>query len=246
MKLNIEKSVTVLTPCVGTAKVADAIASVQAQTYSNIQHVIVLDGGGFYNDLAKNVVPEVLPDNVILTSIPFNTGKNGFNGQRNYAAYPHLLDTDYVFFLDEDNWYEPDHVKSLVETIEEKGLDWAFSLRKIFNKNKDFVADDNCESLGKWPIFFTHDNPQYLIDTSAFAFKREFIKNTSHLWHSGAWGEDRRYLYAVKDHSRWDTNYKHTLCYRLDGNPKSVKEDFFYHGNEEQLIKYERKLPWLI
>lgn len=245
MKLNIEKSVAVITPSVGSPKVADAIASVQNQTYSNIEHIVVFDGGSFYHEFTKHVIAEILPPNVVLTSVPYNTGKDGYNGQRIYAGYPQFLNHDYIFFLDEDNWYDEDHVKSLVNTIEEKNLDWAYSLRKIYTKDKEYVADDNCESLGKWPIYFTHENPQYLIDTSAFAFTRKFIQATAHLYHSGPWGEDRRYFYAVKDRSRWDTNYKHTLCYRLDGNPNSVNADFFIKGNEEQTNHYERKLPWL-
>ena len=178
--------------------------------------------------------------------LPYNTGANGFNGQRIYASIPHLVNADYVFFLDEDNWYEPDHVKTLVSKIEEENLDWAYSLRKAYTPDKQYIADDNCESLGKWPIYFTHNDPQYLIDTSTFAFKRQFIKATCHLWHSGAWGEDRRFFYAIKDKSKWNTTGKHTLCYRVDNNPNSVNEEFFIKGNAEQLAHYKGQLPWLI
>jgi glycosyltransferase involved in cell wall biosynthesis len=240
MKLIIEKSVVVITPTIGSDKLADAIASVQNQTYGNVQHLLVLDG---YQYLHK--APHVDRDNLKMITLPWNTGANGFNGQRIYASIPHLVNADYIFFLDEDNWYEPNHVRTLVETIEQQNLDWAFSLRKIFSPDKQYLADDNCESLGKWPIFFTHDNPQYLVDTSAFAFKREFIKATCHLWHSGAWGEDRRYLYSVTNKSKWNTSGNHTLCYRVDGNPKSVNGDFFIEGNKQQLNYYKGQLPWL-
>jgi hypothetical protein len=149
-----------------------------------------------------------------------------------------------VFFLDEDNWYEPDHVATLVETIEKNKLDWAHSLRKVFTPDKQYITDDNCESLGQWPIYFSHDNPQYLVDTSSFAFTRKFIQKTCHLWHSGAWGEDRRYFYAIAEQSKWNTNGKHTLCYRVDGNPKSVDGNFFIEGNKKQLEHYKGELPW--
>jgi glycosyltransferase involved in cell wall biosynthesis len=239
MKLIIEKSVVVITPTVGSDKLADAIASVQNQTYGNIQHLLVLDG---YEYLHK--APHSDNDKLKIIMLPYNTGANGFNGQRIYASIPHLVNADYVFFLDEDNWYEPDHVSSLVETIEKNKLDWAYSLRKVYTPDKKFIADDNCESLGKWPIYFSHDNPQYLIDTSAFAFKREFIQATCHRWHSGAWGEDRRYFYGIANQSKWDTNYKHTLCYRVDGNPKSVDGEFFIKGNQQQLEYYKGQYPW--
>jgi glycosyltransferase involved in cell wall biosynthesis len=245
MKLIIEKSVIVITPTIGSSKLADAIISIQNQTYKNVKHLLVVDGKEHYLS-TMNALPvsfETTEFDVI--TLPYNTGANGFNGQRIYASIPHLVNADYIFFLDEDNWYEPNHVRTLVETIEQQNLDWAFSLRKIFSPDKQHLADDNCESLGKWPIFFTHDNPQYLVDTSAFAFKREFIKATCHLWHSGAWGEDRRYLYSVANKSKWNTSGNHTLCYRVDGNPKSVNGDFFIEGNKQQLNYYKGQLPWL-
>jgi glycosyltransferase involved in cell wall biosynthesis len=249
MKLVIEKSVTVITPTVGSSKLRDAIRSVQEQTYSNINHLLVIDGDQYFDAAWHELYSEYSPKNAKKTvssiKLPFNTGANGFNGQRIYASIPHLINSDYIFFLDEDNWYEPDHVASIVDTMETKNLHWAYSLRKIFSHDKQFIADDNCESLGKWPIYFTHDNPQYLIDTSAFAFKQEFIQKVCHLWHSGAWGEDRRFFYAIKDQTNWDTNYKHTLCYRVDNNPQSVNGDFFIEGNRVNNEFYKGELPWV-
>lgn len=244
MKLIIERSVVVITPSVGSSKLIDAIQSVQQQSYKNVTHIVVADGPEAY-DKVFDICMELNDNHPTIIGLPYNTGANGFNGQRIYASIPHLVNADYVFFLDEDNWYEPDHVVSLVSTIEKSNLDWAYSLRKIFTPDKKFLADDNCESLGKWPIYFSHNNPQYLIDTSAFAFKREFIQATCHRWHSGAWGEDRRYFYAIMQQSKWDTNYKHTLCYRVDGNPKSVDGEFFIKGNAEQLKHYNGELPWV-
>ena len=240
MKLIIEKSVVVITPSVLSPKLTDAIESVSKQTYSNLTHLVVVDGE---EHLSK--MPRLDIKNLKFMTIPYNTGANGFNGQRIYASIPHLVNADYVFFLDEDNWYEPDHVRTLVNTIEEENLDWAYSLRKIYTADGKYITDDNCESLGKWPIYFSHQDPQYLIDTSAYAFKREFIQKTCHLWHSGAWGEDRRYLYAIYEQSRWNTNGKHTLCYRVDNNPRSVNGDFFIEGNKKQLEFYNGELPWL-
>jgi len=244
MKIRIEKEVVVITPTIGQSVLGKAIESVANQSYKNIKHLVVIDGPQYLENTLKN---ENHNGNLQITVAPENTGKtNGdYWGHRIYAAYPHLVNADYVFFLDEDNWYEPDHVSTLVETIEKNNLDWAHSLRKIYTPDKKYITDDNCESLGKWPIYFSHDNPQYLVDTSSFAFTRKFIQSTCHLWHSGAWGEDRRYFYAIANQSKWDTNGKHTLCYRVDGNPQSVSGDFFIDGNKKQLEHYKGVLPWL-
>jgi len=247
MKLIIEKSVVVITPTVGSAKLADAVESVANQTYKNLTHLLVVDGAKEYlEQFNKNLVHQDKDNwNLEFMFLPYNTGANGFNGQRIYASIPHIVNADYVFFLDEDNWYDPNHVRTLVETIEKNNLDWAYSLRKVYTPDGKYIIDDNCESLGYWPIYFTHDNPQYLIDTSAFAFTRKFIKQTCHLWHSGAWGEDRRYFYAIRDHSKWDCSYNHTLCYRVDNNPKSVDGNFFIEGNKKQSEFYKEGFPWV-
>lgn len=243
MKLRIEKSVTVITPTIGSSKLNDAVKSVREQTYKNIKHLIVSDGPEHMDTLAFDMKER--NDNALFVSTPENTGKNGFYGHRIYAAYPHLINSDYIFFLDEDNWYEPDHVSSLVDVLEDQKRDnrFAFSLRKIYDVNKKYITDDNCEALGMWPIYFSHEDHQYLIDTSAFAFKREFIQQTCHHWHSG-WGGDRKFFYKVMG-TTFATNHKHTLCYRLDGNPGSVNADFFIKGNEAQKQYYKDGFPWL-
>ena len=242
MELVITKPVTVITPSVGSPKLKDAIESVANQTYY-CKHLIVCDGTEYFDKVYKLAVGGAIQFCVT----PENTGANGFNGQRIYAAYPHLVNSDYVAFLDEDNWFEPDHIETLVKTIEAKNLDFAYSLRKIHSPTKKYLCNDECESLGKWPIFMSRGSQygnQYLVDTSSYLFKREFIQKTCHLWHSGAWGEDRRYYYAVKDKAKYDTSGKYTLCYRLDGNPNSVTEQFFIEGNKTQHAYYGGKYPW--
>lgn len=244
MNLVIEKPVTVITPTVGSSKLIDAIKSVANQTYK-CKHLVVVDGQEYNQKVWAMGVDGV----VDIVTAPENTGKTGgnFYGHRIYAAYPHLVNSDYILFLDEDNWYEPDHVASLIKTIEDKKLDFSYSLRKIYSSDKKYLCDDNCESLGKWEIFLSRGSQygnQYLIDTSSYCFKREFIQQTCHLWHYG-WGGDRRFLNLVKDKAKYDTNGKHTLCYRLDGNSNSVNEEFFIEGNKTQEHYFGGKFPWV-
>ena len=122
MKLVIEKPVTIITPTIGSPKLIDAVNSVSKQTYGNIKHLIVVDGREYAAPVFEQLgQPDRQGTKVVIT--PENTGKTGgnFYGHRIYAAYPHLLNSDYILFLDEDNWYEPDHVESLVSLAEEIG-----------------------------------------------------------------------------------------------------------------------------
>ena len=222
--------VTIITPTIGSEKLLDAIESVSYQTYDNIKHLVVVDGPDYFNKAIRLIKPN---DKIQVALSPENTGGQGFYGHRIYAAFPHLINSDFVFFLDEDNWYQTDHVKTLVEFIETNKLDFAYSLRSIHNADKSFAVDDNCEALGKWPIYFTNetDEKHYLVDTSSYAFRREFLIQVSQLWHSG-WGGDRRFFNLIREHAKHDNSRHRTLCYRLDGNPGSVTADFFKKGNE--------------
>jgi hypothetical protein len=148
-------------------------------------------------------------------------------------------------FLDQDNWFEKDHVETLVNECEKYNFDWSYSLRKIYSKDKEYLCEDNCESLGRWPVWVNPD--AYLIDSSSYCFKKDFFRQVCHLWDHG-WGADRRFYTILKDHIKHN-NYgctgSHTLAYRLGGNEGSVNHEFFDEGNMKALKAYNGKLPWL-
>jgi glycosyltransferase involved in cell wall biosynthesis len=246
MKVNIienDPSVVVITPTVGKKSLEEAINSVQSQTYKGtIEHLIVVDGS---ENLASASLHIPLDKNIHVTSTPYNVGANGMYGHRIYASYPHLVDQDYVIFLDDDNWFEPHHIDTLVNLIQKENLDWAYSLRCVY-ENGNFLDYDRCESIGKWPIWFTQDTPTpgNLVDTSSFCFKREFLIQCCHLWHYG-WGGDRRFYSLIKEQSKHNTTGKHTLNYNLPDMDRAYGGDreFFKKGNEAIKKKYGG-YPW--
>jgi glycosyltransferase involved in cell wall biosynthesis len=234
----------VITPTTGTVDLIDAINSVREQTI-DVDHLVVCDGEA-YREGTEWVINKVGEGSgTQVCYIPYNTGGGGFYGHRIMAAFSHLINHDYILFLDQDNWYEPDHVETLIKTIEENNYDWSYSLRKIFDTEKNYVADDNCESLGRWPVWV--NEKAFLIDSSSYCFKTSFIRKYGHTWDHG-WGADRRFYTIIKEHLKHDkygTNGKHSLCYRLGGNPNSVQAEFFTEGNKKTLRDYDGKLPWL-
>lgn len=237
-------SILVITPSTGAPELVDAINSVRDQTV-DVDHLIVCDGKKFKDNVNHIVYKICEGSGAEVCVLPYNTGGGGFYGHRIMAAFSHLVDHDYILFLDQDNWYHPDHVKTLVEECKRFNLDWAYSLRKIYNKNKEYVCDDNCESLGRWPVW-VNDNA-HLIDSSSYCFKNSFIRQIGHAWDFG-WGADRRFYTIVKEnlrHQNYTCTGMHTLNYRLGGNEGSVQADFFIEGNKKTLDKYNGKLPWL-
>lgn len=249
MRLVIEKSVTVITPSIGQDSLKDAMVSVSNQDYGNLKHLIVIDGPEYFESVMKHgAVFHKKERGPVFTCAPYNTGQNGFYGHRIYAAYPHLINTDYIAFLDEDNWIDPNHISSMVELLEKEKHDWVHSLRKVYINDK-YLADDNCESIGRWPIWFSKDDaPQHLVDTSSYLFKTSFLIHVCNHWHHG-WGGDRRFFNIVTkqfNHQNYGTTGLHTLNYKLPDMNKAYGGDldFFKKGNKAILEKYNGKYPW--
>jgi len=229
--------VAVVTPTIGNPKLIDCLASVDSQTYKDIVHYIFIDG----QEHRKRVHDYIQGATKVRTvELEENVGK-GWYGHRVFAACSFLVNADIIVYLDEDNWFEPCHVEKLVNKINE-GNDWAYSLRKIYDKDGKFLCEDNCESLGKWPVYF--DDKVFHIDTSSFAIRRDVAVRIGHAWY-GQWGADRQFFGALKQHyPKFDCTDAHTLCYRLDGNPNSVTKEFFDNGNEINKQKYNGEFPW--
>lgn len=251
-------SVVVLTPTTGDPTLEEAIESVLNQDYNGkLHHHIVIDGKEHNREFyirQKKFENHPKKDNIKLTWLEDNVGKNGFYGHRVYAAFPHLLNYDYIFFLDQDASYEPNHVSSMMKELLDNHWNFSYSLRKIFDRNGNFLCDDNCESLGEWPIVVheSHLTPSeeqetsHLVDTSCFAFERKFLIDVCGYWHFG-WGGDRRFFNIVTKHlgiTNFGTNMKHTVRYRLGANVNTAAPDMFLYGNSLMSQKYGIDYPW--
>lgn len=229
--------VAVVTPTIGSKTLQQCVDSIEDQTYGNVVHYIFTDGKEYENKIwhqledAKKVKTIRLEENV---------GK-GWYGHRVYAACSFLINADVICYLDEDNWLEPDHIEKMVSKID-LGFDWVYSLRKIHDKDGNYICNDDCESLGKWPVYF---NPNvYHIDTSSFAVKKEVAIRVGHAWY-GQWGADRQFFTALKTYyPNFECTNAYTLNYRLDGNPNSVTKEFFDKGNDINTKKYLGAFPW--
>jgi len=228
--------VAVVIPTIGAQHLEQCLDSVLNQTYKDTTIYLFKDGVSVILPPFVNDVP-----NIKQIHLDENVGK-GWYGHRVYAACSFLVNADIICYLDEDNYYEPEHIETLVKTIS-KGNDWAYSLRNIVDKNGEFICTDDCESLGKWPVYF--NNEIFHIDTSCFAVRRDVAVHIGHAWY-GQWGADRQFFGAIKKHyTKFDCTNSYTVNYRLDGNENSVTKDFFKKGNIETRAKYGDNYPWL-
>ena len=229
--------VAVVTPTIASEHLSKCIDSVDKQTHKDIVHYIFIDGCQ-YESKTKEIL--VGASNTKIIQLEENIGK-GWYGHRVYAACSFLVNADVICYLDEDNFFDPNHIELVIKKLQE-GNDWVYSLRKVVDKDGKFLCEDNCESLGKWPVYF---NPEIShIDTSCFAVRRDVAVRIGHSWY-GRWGADRIFFSAIKNNfPKYDCTNNHTVNYRLDGNPNSVSQDFFDEGNVMMYKKYGTDFPW--
>ena len=222
--------ITIITATTGKYKRAQW--SVLTQTYTNIQHIIVSDGA--------DVVADNTADFILL---PYNTGADGYNGHKIYAAATFLAKGDYICYLDEDNILEPDHIQSLVDVLD-TDTEWAYSLRNIIS-NGEFVCRDDCESLG------THTNimGETFCDVNTWMIRADVARKLAPLWHRRARKDlpevDRLITNTLLQHfPNVKSTGKYTLNYNTGNTANSVKPEFFVNGNRLAEDIWGGHYPW--
>jgi len=227
--------VAIITPTINSEYLSKCLSSVAQQTYDDIVHYVVIDGNQYRSANEKISMYE----HTRTITMEENIGK-GWYGHRVYAASPYLVNADVICFLDEDNWFKPNHIETMVDTLEKSGAPWCYSFRDIHSKSGGFLLQDKCESLGKWAPYTNYNH----IDTSCYAIKKDALLGVSHGWY-GKWGADRQfYSTLLKYRKDYECTKQHTVCYRLDGNEGSVTKEFFEEGNKVVDQKYPNGYPW--
>lgn len=230
--------VAVITATTGGPHLAACVASVQAQELPNVEHYVVVDGPQHEAAVRRALEPFAHRKPVHVTVLPHNVGAGGWNGHRVYGAFPHLVDADFVSFLDDDNEADPDHYRVLLRHVASAGARWGYSLRRIVDRDGRDVCPDNCESLGA--ITHTVCGPgDRLIDTSCYLLERDLAIAVAPAWNA-------RFRDPRPDRPEPDRELvkrllalapspvavrRHSLRYRVGNTAASVTADFFVAGN---------------
>ena len=241
-------SVSVITPTTGMDTLAQAIKSVSTQ---DADHIVVVDGVKFAEKAIKIITEHEHP-RLRLVIIPENTGNpqrhhnpdyNGrFYGHRIYGAMAGLVNTDHIMFLDEDNWYEPNHVESMVSLIKNHNLEWAYSLRKIVDADGNFICEDNCDSLGVFPNYMNIP----FVDMNCYCFGVGTLLKIVDIFQIPSYHCDRavfkRAVAICSDYDKFGGTGKHTVNYRVT---KEGQADWFIKGNKRMQEIYNI-FPWRV
>ena len=171
-------------------------------------------------------------------------GGNGWAGQRWLSAAPHLITEDVTFFCNDDDWFDPDHVKSIMDKIDE-GYDWAYSLRSVYDKDGQFLFDDNCEALGE--LHDTWNIPGHrFVDWCMWGMRTDLLKQISIVLNNPSPQVDRMFYATAKQlFPNFTSTNQHTFNFRLGGHC-GVQREFFEFGNGEMLKRFNGKLPWIL
>jgi hypothetical protein len=217
-------SVAVVTSSRGRNLIAETAYSVERQTYK-ARHYVFAHGQDCWDAVQKNTA-DFDTTNILL---PNNNGGNGYGMAPVFALAPFVVNEDIIFYLDDDNWFEPDHIESLVTIIQDHDLGWAYSLRKIVDNDGNWICDDNCESLGCHP----NSHNMYLVDNSCYAVRTQIARLHGHTWHVPIIS-DRSFQQALmRAKIKAGTTGRHTANYRLsvDGSG-GMSKDQFINNNE--------------
>jgi protein O-GlcNAc transferase len=240
--------VTIVTATTGNPLLAQTVQSVQDQDYDNIEHLIIIDGHE-REEATREVLSQVelKKQQTHIICLPYATGKDRYNGHRIYGFSTFIADGDYIIFQDEDNWFDSHHVSSLLEIACSQQLDWAYSLRKIVDERGQFIVNDDCESLGSWPVF---NQKYHHVDTSCYFLKRTIAIQLSPIWYRkfrepGVFSPDIALCNALlESYPNCGTTGLYSVNYRIGSTPLSVKAGFFFHGNAQMKAQYFDVFPW--
>lgn len=125
------------------------------------------------------------------------TGPNPYGGNLR-AILSYAANSDLICYLDDDNWWAPNHVSDLIAAID--GFDWAFAYRWFVDGANDRVlCVDDFQSVGPGRGVYK-DTFEGFVDTNCLMINRRacmgvFSNWTVPLFGDGT-GEDRR-VFAV-------------------------------------------------
>jgi hypothetical protein len=236
----------VVTSTIGRPVLEEAIQSVITQTRSAKHYVFV--HGKDYWEKSKTMLDKYPQVEAIY--LPNNNGGNGYGEppvwEESYQLYdgygmapvfalaPFVVSEKHICFLDDDNWFEPNHIETTVGLIDRRNLDWAFSLRNIVSAEGEFICTDDCESLG----YFVNPGGFQVVDNSCMVVKTEIARKYGHQWYYPI-VSDRMFLKALlKAELAGGCTGKATSNYRMSPDGSGVMSaDAFKQNNSYQIAQ---------
>src|SRR5689334_4109818 len=202
---------------------AQALRSVFAQTFAGRIQVLVGVDRWIGDRAGVEALARQSPSHVAVTTLDLGYSTS----QRHGGLYPsryggalktilsYAANSRYVTYLDDDNWYAPDHVATMLAAV--NGKTWAFSLRQFVDAaSGDLLCHDTWESLGPGRGVYAQAQGGF-VDTNCFFIDKIACNDVFPEWamtrFAGGTGGDRQVLEKLRGRP-FGTNGAHTLFYR--------------------------------
>jgi hypothetical protein len=219
--------VAVVIPTIGRATLQRAVRSIYSQHFQGrIQVLIGVDEWKGDRSVIKELIANA-SSNCAVTAFDLGYSTATRNGGLHPAGTGGALRTilsyaahsRHVVYLDDDNWWGPDHLASLVDTI--TGQDWAYSLRWFADVDTSApLCVDTWESVGPDAGVFK-DRFGGFVDPSCLMIDKIACEPALRLWCEPMPGDptgmstDRAVFEYLRHHGRGAATGRATAFYQL-------------------------------
>jgi hypothetical protein len=202
---------------------AQALRSVFAQAFAGRIQVLVGVDRWIGDRAAVEELARQSPSHIGVTILDLGYSTSERNGGLYPSHYGGALKTilsyaansRYVTYLDDDNWYAPEHIASMMTAV--SGKAWAFSLRHFVDaRTSTLLCPDTWESMGPGRGVYAEAQGGF-VDTNCFFIDKLACHDVFPEWamtrFAGGTGGDRQVLEKLRGRP-YGTNDAHTVFYR--------------------------------
>lgn len=226
----ISKVAIIVPTCNRVIEVKRAIKSVLAQTYND--YTVYVVGHGCTDDTV-NIVKSFHNKQIVWCNIARPFSDKGGAPPRNKGI--HMSRSKYLAYLDDDNYWYPDHLENLIKLIE-SDPSLSFVICAIENRDK---MDPNIVT----GIRRSDEMKRAIIDTSCILHKRELI-NKYGIWKTvqqGGFANDWEIVHRwIRGNEKWLAHPEATLVYM--NVPQKLRKEFFKSQQCENYIELIKML----
>ncbi|TWT04968.1 glycosyltransferase family 2 protein [Planomicrobium sp. CPCC 101079] len=221
--LSRESKVTVVTPVYNAEKfLGKTINSVinQSLQFKNIEFILVDDRS---TDSSRSILWNYAQryENIVAVFLKENTGSP--STPRNLGI--ELASSEFICFLDADDWLEEDCLKNLAAILEETGDDYAVgkTIKETSKGSKIVGEHQSCMERRSVSPFSVPDMFHHM-GSNAKIMKRQLLIDHGIRFPNMKYAEDKQFYMDVIIHSKTVSTTKHAISYlnRLDENGESL------------------------
>ena len=237
-------TVSVITSTIGRPELRKCVESVAAQTYP-CKHYVFVNGPKYHQPVRDVLGPLDFNMKSHIYFLAEETGAVGAdkpdcNGV--FAAAPYLTNADWIFYLNDDDFFDENHVWSLVDLIQRHDLKWAYSLRKFVDINDQVICEDNFNSLGSHTL--PHAGPPF-VDNSCFAVSRRLACQLGMAWSAVPIMGDRCFFMALQDSGeKYGCTGLYTTNYRIGTGTAVGDSNLYLESDKLVRAQFPKGFPW--